>query len=93
MRRRRLDFRRIASLHSVFSQNRVRSLTCNIAREWRRMMEEARRQPAQSLASGKRGGTMDPGVVYLGEYVRTRRERRLGVGDHGSDAEASNWST
>ncbi|WP_312704153.1 DUF3653 domain-containing protein [Stenotrophomonas lactitubi] len=66
------------------------SLTCNIAREWRRMMEEARPRPTRSVASGKRCATMDSSVVYLGEYVRTRRERRLGVRGPGSDAEASN---
>jgi hypothetical protein len=29
---------------------------------------------------------MDSSVVYLREYVRIRRERRLGTGDPGADA-------
>lgn len=66
------------------------SLTCNIAREWRLMMEEARTSSARSLTVEKRCPTMDSSVVYLREYVRTRRERRLGMGDPGAGAEASN---
>ncbi len=66
------------------------SLTCNIAREWRLMMEEARPRPKRSLPSGKRCATVDSSVVYLREYVRIRRERRLGMGDPGTDAEPSN---
>jgi hypothetical protein len=66
------------------------SLTCNIAREWRLMMEEARPRPTRSLTAGKPCATMDSSVVYLREYVRTRRERRLGMGDPGTDAEPSN---
>lgn len=59
------------------------SLTCNIAREWRLMMEETRPRPTRSLTTGKPCATMDSSVVYLREYVRTRRERRLGMGDPG----------
>lgn len=66
------------------------SLTCNIAREWRLMMEEARTSSTRSLTTGKRCATMDSSVVYLREYVRIRRERRLGMGDPGADAEPSN---
>lgn len=65
------------------------SLTCNIAREWRLMMEEARPRPTRSLPSGRRCATMDSSVVYLREYLRIRRERRLGMGDPGTDAEPS----
>ena len=46
------------------------SLTCNIAREWRPMMEEARTSSARSSAAGKRCATVDSSVVYLREYVR-----------------------
>lgn len=63
------------------------SLTCNITREWRLMMEEARPRQARSLAAGKGCATMDSSVVYLREYVRIRRERRLGVGDPGAGAD------
>lgn len=63
------------------------SLTCNIAREWRLMMEEARTSSARSLTAGKHCVTMDSSVVYLREYVRIRRERRLGVGDPGAGAD------
>ncbi len=66
------------------------SLTCNIAREWRLMMEEARRRPARSLTAGKPCATADSSVVYLREHIRTRRERRLGMGDPGANADPTN---
>jgi len=66
------------------------SLTCNIAREWRLMMEEARPRPTRSMTAGRPCATTDSSVVYLREYVRNRRERRLGMGDPGPAAEVSN---
>lgn len=66
------------------------SLTCNIAREWRLMMEEVRSRPTRSLTAGKPGATKDSNVVYLREYLRICREQRLGVGDPVTDAEPSN---
>lgn len=63
------------------------SLTCNIAREWRSMMAEAAprvRQPRETSATTKSS------VIYLAEVLRLRRERRMGMRDPGSSAEASN---
>ena len=59
------------------------SLTCNIAREWRLMMAEARTPRKASVATKS-------SVIYLAEVLRIRRERRLGAGVPGSDAEPSN---
>ncbi len=67
------------------------SLTCNIAREWRLMMAEARADLAERSAPASTGpATAKSGVIYLAEVLRIRRERRLGVGDPGSSAETSN---
>ena len=64
------------------------SLTCNIAREWRLMMEASRTRPAQ-VRPGK-AAPADSGVIYLRDALRIRRERRLGMGDPGPAAEPSN---
>lgn len=67
------------------------SLTCNIAREWRLMMAEARAEVAtRSALPRKACATTKSSVIYLAEALRIRRERRLGVGDPGSGAETSN---
>jgi hypothetical protein len=67
------------------------SLTCNIAREWRLMMAEARAEvPTRSVPTQKASAATNSSVIYLAEVLRIRRERRLGVDDRGSDAEASN---
>jgi hypothetical protein len=65
------------------------SLTCNIAREWRLMMESSRPRPMPPAAVAK-ARTVDSGVIYLRDALRIRRERRLGVGDPGPVAEPSN---
>lgn len=65
------------------------SLTCNIAREWRLMMEAARMRPGtQRQAVSARHA--NSGVIYLRDALKIRRERRLGVGDPGPGAEPSN---
>lgn len=67
------------------------SLTCNIAREWRLMMAEARGEVvARSAPPRKACATTKSSVIYLAEALRIRRERRLGVSGPGSDAETSN---
>lgn len=58
------------------------SLTCNIAREWRLMMAEARTGLAARSAPASTGSaSAKSSVIYLAEVLRIRRERRLGVGD------------
>ncbi|MHC1662494.1 DUF3653 domain-containing protein [Stenotrophomonas maltophilia] len=67
------------------------SLTCNIAREWRRMMAEARAEMATSSVPCRNApSTTKSRVIYLADALRIRRERRLGVCGPGSDAETSN---
>lgn len=67
------------------------SLTCNIAREWRLMMADARADAAtRSAPPQKACATTKSSVIYLAEALRIRRERRLGVSAPGSDAEPSN---
>ncbi|TDB33884.1 hypothetical protein TEP_09580 [Stenotrophomonas sp. TEPEL] len=67
------------------------SLTCNIAREWRLMMAEARAEVAsRSVLPRKACATTKSSVIYLAEVLRIRRERRLGVGVSGPGAEPSN---
>lgn len=67
------------------------SLTCNIAREWRRMMAEARAEIATSSVPNRNApSTTKSSVINRAEALRIRRERRLGVCGPGSDAETSN---
>ncbi len=67
------------------------SLTCNIAREWRLMMAEERAEVAtRSLLPRKASATTKSSVIYLADAIRIRRERRLGTGVSGPDAEPSN---
>ncbi|MET4596721.1 DUF3653 domain-containing protein [Stenotrophomonas sp. 2694] len=67
------------------------SLTCNIAREWRVMMVEARAEVAtRSAPPRKASAATKSSVIYLAEALRIRRERRLSVGDREADAEPSN---
>lgn len=55
------------------------SLTCNIAREWRLMMQAD--AAARSPVAGKPHPTMDSNVIYLRDVLRNRRKRRFGMGD------------
>lgn len=66
------------------------SLTCNIAREWRLMMEEARPQPLRSVVAETGSAATDCRVICLRDALKKRRERRLGVGGPGPAAEPSN---
>lgn len=67
------------------------SLTCNIAREWRLMMAEARAEVAtRPVPPRKACATPKSSVIYLAEALRIRRVRRLGAGVSGPDAEPSN---
>lgn len=66
------------------------SLTCNIAREWRLMMEEERPRPLRSVTAGKSRAAKDSTVICLRDALRKRRERRFGVSDPGPVAEPSN---
>ena len=67
------------------------SLTCNIAREWRLMMAEARVEvTTRSVPPRKASATTKSSVIYLADALRIRGERRMGVRGPGSDAEASN---
>ncbi|WP_457894465.1 DUF3653 domain-containing protein [Stenotrophomonas hibiscicola] len=66
------------------------SLACNIAREWRLMMAEARAGVSTRSAPPRKAcATTKSSVIYLAEALRIRRERRLGVSETGSDAEVS----
>jgi len=69
------------------------SLTCNIASEWRRMMEDARAFPDQSATTTRGLKKTIPAVaqvVCLRNAIRKRRERRFAVVAAGPDAEHSN---
>ena len=68
------------------------SLTCNIAREWRLMMVEARTEAAGRSVGGQGASSTSTksSVIYLAEVLRIRRERRLSAGDSGPDAATSN---
>lgn len=67
------------------------SLTCNIAREWRLMMDEAR--PASSWPARCERKPLqhkDSSVINLRDVIEARRQRRLGIGDRGPGAEPTN---
>ena len=71
------------------------SLTCNIAREWRLMMEQARPAPSIECSADARNSRAGAGhrstnVIVLHEAIQALRQRRLGVDDRGPDAGASN---
>jgi len=66
------------------------SLTCNIAREWRLMMEEARPRPLQSERTEKPSRRKDSTVIYLRDALRARRERHIGVNHRGTLDQSSN---
>ena len=67
------------------------SLICNIAREWRLMMAEARAEvAARSVPPRKASATTKSSVICLAEALRIRRERRLGASVSGPDADPSN---
>lgn len=71
------------------------SLTCNIAREWRLMMQEARTAPSiecSTDARNSRAGAShrSTNVIVLREAIQARRQKRLGVGDPDTGAEPSN---
>lgn len=56
------------------------SLTCNIAREWRLMMEAGRGEPSADARTGKPCRTSDSKVVFLQDVLRRRQERRSAGG-------------
>jgi len=60
------------------------SWACNIAREWRTLMDEAR--------VGARPGSSNGGnnVIYLREVLHARRKRRFGGSESGPGANRSN---
>lgn len=67
------------------------SLTCNIAREWRLMMAEAR--PARSASSTeppKALGGNGCRVIHLRNAIRARRQKKLAKVVPGVDAVPSN---
>jgi hypothetical protein len=52
------------------------SLTCNITREWRLMMAEARVEVAtRSVPPREASATTKSSVIYLAEALRIRRSR------------------
>jgi len=65
------------------------SLTCNIAREWRLMMEASRSGGHLVEDSGNRCSTSDSKVVLLQDVLRRRKERSAG----GSDARFADRAT
>ncbi|WP_049401581.1 DUF3653 domain-containing protein [Stenotrophomonas maltophilia] len=66
------------------------SLTCDIAREWRLMMAEARTGTAgRPTLPAEESTTTKSSVIYLAEVLRSRREQRFGGRDPNSDAETS----
>lgn len=53
------------------------SLTCNLAREWRLMVADARETTTDpSLPTAKQSATTKSSVIYPTEALRIRRERR-----------------
>lgn len=67
------------------------SLTCNIAREWRTMMDEVRPAHQRShLTADRSKRPQGPNVIYLRDALLKRRERRRFGGEHGPAAEPSN---
>ena len=63
--------------HTLYPEDmRWWSLTCNIAREWRLMMEIARAGDVDGEAAGKPCGTSGSKVVFLQDVLRRRQERR-----------------
>lgn len=67
------------------------SLTCNIAREWRQMMEDARTQrkvPGRVASKSLRPRPCS--IINLRDVIQARRQGRLDVGDPGPAAEPSN---
>lgn len=67
------------------------SLTCNIAREWRLIMADARSNSGASINPDAkplcRNGS---NVIHIRDAIRARQEKKLGIGVTGPDAEASN---
>jgi hypothetical protein len=61
------------------------SLTCNIAREWRLMMEQARSD--NTRASARKSSN---NVILLRDALEARRQKRFRGGDPGPVAEPSN---
>lgn len=67
------------------------SPTCNIARKWRAMMDEARpRSAVPAVPMAKALAHKDCNVILLRDAIEARRERRLGIGEYGPIAEPSN---
>ena len=57
------------------------SLTCNIAREWRTLMDEAR------VGASPGGSTGGNNVIHLREVLHARQKKRFGGVAAGPDAE------
>ncbi|QSQ40416.1 hypothetical protein ISN35_15335 [Xanthomonas translucens pv. undulosa] len=61
------------------------SLTCNIAHEWRQMMDDARRRDDEN--DSLRPGSGQGKVIYLRDVLRRRQEeKRSSGGSGGADA-------
>lgn len=74
--------------HTLFPEDMVWwSLTCNIAREWRSMMEAGRSQPSADATARNRCSTGDSKVVFLQDVLRRRQEKRLSGGGDARFAE------
>lgn len=68
--------------HSLFPEDMAWwSLTCNIAREWRLMMAEARSAAARSAECPEPLWHKDPSVINLRDVLRRRREKRSAMKD------------
>jgi len=62
--------------HTLFPEDMVWwSLTCNIAREWRSMMEAGLSQPSADATARNRCSTGDSKVVFLQDVLRRRQEQ------------------
>lgn len=71
------------------------SLTCNIAREWRLMMEQARSissiERSVKVRNSRAGRDYrSTNVIVLREAIQARRQKRLGMSNPDPAAEASN---
>ncbi|WP_057495030.1 DUF3653 domain-containing protein [Stenotrophomonas pavanii] len=67
------------------------SLTCNIAREWRLLMAEARAGMAnRPVPAAVVHVSAKSSVIYLAEALRIRQERRFGMGESYPGADDTN---
>lgn len=69
--------------HTLYPEDMVWwSLTCNIAREWRLMMDAARPGVCRSVVSGNPCSTSDPKVIFLQDVLRRRKSEQSAGVDH-----------